>query len=474
MAYDSYNDKLSLTASKSGLNPGGSNIQITDTDGFLNQVLNVTQTGEIKGKNAILNINGVDTQKTENTFTQSGVSFTLAGAGSSTITVSTDASTVKNQIQKFVDNYNTLLANMNTKLTEEKATTGDKYTNYKPLSDDQKSAMSQTQIDAWNVQAQLGILQNDDTLQQAVTDMRMSLGRVVQTPLTITGTALSGTVDLTGGSHFSMTVGSQTREIYLDANSYSSTDYGSLVSDVQNKLDMAFGTGDVKVALDDKNQLTYTSQNIAMTVNNGAQNNGLESLGFTNGATVSHTYDRLSDIGITPSDNYLDNGKLTFDSDAFAAAIANDPNGVMRLLTNDQPASFTPTDTPILIAQKQDQENASKGIFYSFNEKLMGIPMISNEGTVNGIKGGLIHLFTNKAGLTGTGASDNELGKQILELNTQISDAQRRYNDQVDHLNSVFTHMETVIQKYNTQSAWLTAQLGGAPAASSGGNGGNQ
>ena len=83
-----------------------------------------------------------------------------------TIGVTKDTSTIAGKLTSFVDDYNTLLKEINGKIYE----TYDK--NYPPLTDAQKSAMSETQITKWETKAQTGLLRQDEYLTSLSSDMK--------------------------------------------------------------------------------------------------------------------------------------------------------------------------------------------------------------------------------------------------------------------------------------------------------------
>ncbi len=86
---------------------------------------------------------------------------------------STDVSALKDKIVKFVDDYNTLISSINTKIFE----TRDK--NYMPLTDEQKAAMTDSQITAWEKKAQTGLLRKDSDLQRVVSEMKSAMSTVI-------------------------------------------------------------------------------------------------------------------------------------------------------------------------------------------------------------------------------------------------------------------------------------------------------
>ncbi|WP_446897240.1 flagellar filament capping protein FliD [Clostridium sp. LBM24168] len=102
-----------------------------------------------------------------NSFTANGVTYSLKSTGSASISIeknNTDG--IVDNVKKFIDDYNALVDKIQGKLTEKK-----QYT-YKPLTDDQKEAMSDSDIEKWNEKAQQGLLRNDSNLEQLLSDLR--------------------------------------------------------------------------------------------------------------------------------------------------------------------------------------------------------------------------------------------------------------------------------------------------------------
>ncbi|NLU07155.1 MAG: flagellar filament capping protein FliD, partial [Clostridiales bacterium] len=69
--------------------------------------------------------------------------------------------------------YNTVVDNIETKLTEKKDS------DYSPLTDSQKSEMTTSQITAWETKAKVGILRNDDNLEKMLSDLRTAFTTAV-------------------------------------------------------------------------------------------------------------------------------------------------------------------------------------------------------------------------------------------------------------------------------------------------------
>ena len=449
-SYDEFNDKLTLTTKKTGdNNTSGKEIQFSDPNGFLGQLFNISETNEQGGTNAVFTVNGVLTQRTSNSFTMNNVNFSLNGVTgtnpATTISVSTDTSGVVAKINDFVNKYNEIISGIRSKLSETRATAGDKYTYYNPLTDEQKDALSEDEIKAWEDKAKQGLLHNDSILTGALSQLRSSLSRDVSVPRILTGLSLSGAIDLTGSNRFTMTVGGQKREIALTETSYDSAQYSLLAIDIQQKLDSTFGSGRVKVSLSSSNQLTFTSQNSTMTVENGSQYNGLNLLGFNSGATIKASYSNLSQIGITTG-NYLENGKLYLNTDKLKTALESDPDGVIRLLTNFETVSVPSGATSSEIANAKALEKSRQGIFYSFYD----------------ILNSQISKITNHAGSSGTTSSVNQLGRELMNIGDQIDRTGERISAEEDRLWNMFNQMEVMIGRMNNQASWITNMLGGS------------
>lgn len=89
-----------------------------------------------------------------------GTDVTATSTDSPTsISVAKDTSTVHDLIKNFIDKYNEIVGTLQDKLSEKKDY------DYSPLTDSQKSSMSDTDISNWEKKAKQGILRNDSNLQ---------------------------------------------------------------------------------------------------------------------------------------------------------------------------------------------------------------------------------------------------------------------------------------------------------------------
>ncbi|RJQ30981.1 MAG: flagellar cap protein [Peptococcaceae bacterium] len=180
-AKGSTSDGVSLSTTKTGdNNSGGYEIEITDTDGFLADVLNISQANEQGGKDATLTINGMDVVEHTNNFTVNGVVFnihsktaSMAAADAVKITVQSDADKIFNSIKTFVDEYNALIKQISDKLSAER------YRDYLPLTDEQREQLTDTQIEKWEEKARSGLLRNNSLLNKIMSDFRTAIASIV-------------------------------------------------------------------------------------------------------------------------------------------------------------------------------------------------------------------------------------------------------------------------------------------------------
>jgi len=137
--------------------------------GFTGAAAGQDLTGKTAGQDAQVTLNGLTTTRSSNTFTINGVTYTVKGTGTATVSVSTDVDAMVNAIKGFVDKYNEVIAKINAELKEER------YRDYPPLTDEQKEAMTEKQVELWEEKARSGMLRGDSILSSALSKMRMDL-----------------------------------------------------------------------------------------------------------------------------------------------------------------------------------------------------------------------------------------------------------------------------------------------------------
>lgn len=189
MFYDSYSGEMTLNRTETGnFEMPNSPYQIQGEGSFLTGVLQFDFFGkpEQSGQNAEFTINGISTQRNTNTFDISGVTYTLKQIfgietdangqvidSSVTVNVSNNSSDIYDNIKSFVDKYNELISTVQSKIGEERNR------DYEPLTDEEKEALSEMQIEKWENIAKMGLLRNDTTLSSALSNLRLNLSSTV-------------------------------------------------------------------------------------------------------------------------------------------------------------------------------------------------------------------------------------------------------------------------------------------------------
>lgn len=208
--YDQTQNKISLITKNTGdakdtTGVDTSEIVLSSTGNFFSQLSldpdNNTAAGTGKGtvgQNSDFTYNGLRTTRPSNTFNINGVEFSLkqtTGNTSVTFSSSSDVDSVFETVKTFVTKYNEVIDKIKSNLEETK------YRDYTPLTSEQKSEMSDDEIELWEEKAKSGTLRNDSILNSVLNKMRINLG-----------SSVSG---LTGFSSLSQ-IGISTTSAYLE------------------------------------------------------------------------------------------------------------------------------------------------------------------------------------------------------------------------------------------------------------------
>jgi len=173
--YDSVTDKIVIKSKGYGV---GAEVSIQNLEGNLFGAGGALQIddGVSYGKNSEIELNGVVISKNSNKFTIEGISFNLKETSNETvvINVARDTQGAFDAIKNFVDEYNKIIEAINGKLYEER------FRGYPPLTDEQKEAMSDKEVELWEQKARSGLLRNDPVLSSIVSQMRTLMYQQVE------------------------------------------------------------------------------------------------------------------------------------------------------------------------------------------------------------------------------------------------------------------------------------------------------
>ncbi len=175
-----------------------------------------------------VSLNGGDSQtitRTANTTTLDGVTLTVTGTtkeGDSPVkfTASNDVDDLYKKISDFVDAYNKIVDKANTYTSQTPYglnSESGKNDSYEPLTDADKKDMTDDEIDKWNKKAKQGLLENDNTLNSILSDMRSAVEETVtSTGISLQEIGISISSDYTDGGK--LTISESTLKSALKSN----------------------------------------------------------------------------------------------------------------------------------------------------------------------------------------------------------------------------------------------------------------
>lgn len=175
----------------------------------------------IQGQDAIVELNGATFTSASNNFQINGLTITanqLTGADEEiSITTDTDTQGIYDMIKGFFTEYNTLIKEMDSLYNADSAK------GYEPLTDDEKEAMTDKEIEKWEEKIKKALLRRDDTL-QSVSD---SVKNAFQKSYEINGKKYSlSSFGIKTGGYF--TSGDNEKSIFhIDGDSKDSTSSGN-------------------------------------------------------------------------------------------------------------------------------------------------------------------------------------------------------------------------------------------------------
>lgn len=115
---------------------------------------------KVDGQDAEIRLNGAKFTSMTNTFTVNGLTFTTLEetSGEVTMTTTDDTDGIYDMIKNFFSEYNALINEMDALYNAESSS------GYEPLTSDEKSAMSDTEIEEWEKKIKDALLRKDSTL----------------------------------------------------------------------------------------------------------------------------------------------------------------------------------------------------------------------------------------------------------------------------------------------------------------------
>ncbi len=192
----SYNSTASFAASIVSQIDAGT---LTDDDSD-------TAAVRINAQNAEISLNGAKFTGSSNSFSINGLTINATGLTTTTdvngnvidnpvsITTSTDTQAIYDKIKSFITSYNEVISYM------DKAYYADSAKGYEPLTDDEKEAMTDKQIEEWEEKIKNSLLRRDSTLSSVSSAIKNAMAKTY----TVNGTNYSlATFGIATGNYFS-------------------------------------------------------------------------------------------------------------------------------------------------------------------------------------------------------------------------------------------------------------------------------
>lgn len=159
--------------------------KVQDSQRIFDQSSTLTNSGakKIDGCDSEIKLNGITYTSSLNTYSINGLSITAmqaTGDGDTnaiTVTTATDTQAIYDKIKSFLTQYNSLINEMTSLYNADTAK------GYEPLTDDEKSAMSDSEVEKWEEKIKSSLLRRDDSLESVMNLMTNAMSQ----PVTIDG-----------------------------------------------------------------------------------------------------------------------------------------------------------------------------------------------------------------------------------------------------------------------------------------------
>lgn len=132
-----------------------------------------TGANKVNGQDAVILLNGAEFTSSTNELEVNGLTITALGEtdGEMTVTVDNDVSGLYDKIKGFIKSYNELINEM-TSLYNAASSKG-----YEPLTDDEKDAMTDKEIEKWEEKIKDSLLRRDETLSSVINTMTNAMAK---------------------------------------------------------------------------------------------------------------------------------------------------------------------------------------------------------------------------------------------------------------------------------------------------------
>ncbi|MCL6570273.1 MAG: flagellar filament capping protein FliD, partial [Bacillus sp. (in: Bacteria)] len=157
------------------------------------------------------------------------------------------------------------------------------------------------------------------------------------------------------------------------------------------------------------------------------------------GGGIDTSFDTLKEIGISTSTNYQDNGKLAIDETKLKSLLTSNLTDIQKMFSNRFDTGVG-TDTTVTSSIKYKNSGFAVRVYDRIADTLSRLKVI--------------------AGSPDTISLNSNMAKAATSIDDRMVKLLDRLDAQEQALWKKFTAMESALQKLNTQSSWLSQQLG--------------
>lgn len=184
----------------------------------------------VAAQNAKIVLDGAEMEDSSNSFSVNGLTLELKSVTTSSVklNVTNDVDAVYDMVKSFVKKYNELLDEMNTLYSASYAK------GYEPLTDEEREAMTDDQIEKWETKIKDSLLRRDSTINSITTGMR---------------NAMLTTVKVNGKAYSLASIGIVTSSDYTEKGKLHI--YGDEEEGSDSKVTLASGSVDLRKALEE-------------------------------------------------------------------------------------------------------------------------------------------------------------------------------------------------------------------------------
>ena len=143
-----------------------------------------TDATRVDGSDATIYVNGAEYTGDSNSFSINGMTITATGVTGSvydptesnavSATVDTDVQGIYDKIKDFLSQYNAIINEMTSLYNADSAK------GYEPLTDEEKDAMSDKEVEKWEEKIKASLLRRDDTLSSLISSMTNAMSKGVE------------------------------------------------------------------------------------------------------------------------------------------------------------------------------------------------------------------------------------------------------------------------------------------------------